>query len=479
MQLFTFKSTQASNPPAPMNDRIGHSLKHNLLLGLRACLFLPLPVRGPHVTWNQLIILLAFDLLLQLGWDLIQIGRTGELALNAAPGALFILPVLVICAWALATLLQRTDQTLLLLITFFAITLPIDFCALVVTRLLDRPLINRIIPNWGALSAYFLLFWFALAAGVACIRLLQAKTRRFAVLLLAMFCIVGPLSQVVSDRSLWIRPFEESASPEPAVNALDTEEIFYLQAKLLNQALAAIKPGDPTKTNLYFIGAAGFAGQDVFMKEVEYVQKLFRQRFNTAERSLVLINNAQTASRIPIASGTSLRAALQHMGSIMNRKKDILFLYLSSHGSKDFKFVLEFGSMRFNDLDPETLRQMLDEAGIQRRVIVISACYSGGFVAPLKNENTLIISAAAPDKTSFGCSNDADFTYFGRAYFQEALQQTDSFIDAFALAKRAIAIREKKDGFESSEPGMFVGAKIAKALAEVAVQHPAGHKGKE
>jgi hypothetical protein len=468
MRLFNFKSAQPGNPSNPMDGGIGQHLKHNLLLGLRACVFLPLPVRGPHVTWNQLVILLALNLLLQLGWDLIQTGRAGELALNAAPGAFFILPVLFICAWALAALLERTDQTLLLLITFFAIALPIDLSTLLLTRLLDRPLINRIIPNWGALSAYFLLFWFALAAGVACIRLLQAKTRRLVVLLLAIFCIVGPLSQVVSDRSFWIRPFEETATSQPSIGALDTEDIFYLQAKLLDQALASIKPSDPSKTNLYYIGLAGFAGQDVFMKEVEYVQKLFRQRFNTAERSLVLINNAQTANRIPIASSTSLRAALQHISGIMNRKKDILFLYLSSHGSKDFKFILEFGNMRFNDLDPQVLRQMLDEAGIQRRVIVISACYSGGFINALKNENTLIISAAAPEKTSFGCSNDADFTYFGRAYFQEALQQTDSFIDAFALAKRAIAIREKKDGFESSEPGMFVGAKIAKALEEVA-----------
>lgn len=487
MRLFTKAQSSRNDTEIEINtapatiDEGGsswHRLKHNLLLGVRATLFLALPSRGPYATWNQFMLLVALNILLQLGWDIIHIGRAGELALNAAPGTLFIMPVLTIAAWVLANSVQRTDQTLSLLVIFFAITLPIDLCSLLITRVLDIPLINQAIPNWGALSAYFMLFWFVLAAGVACIRLLQPVGRRFFIFLLSGIFIGGPISQVVSDRSLWVRPFEETLTPEPDIQALETEEIFYLQPKLLEQALDAIKPGTQNKTNFYFVGAAGFSQQDVFMKEVEYVQRLFQQRFNTGERSVTLINNPKTATRVPIASTTSLRAVLQRIGSVMNTKKDIVFLYLSSHGSKDFKFMLDFGSMRFNDLDPEVLRQILDEAGIQRRVIIISSCYSGGFIEALKNEDTLVISAAAADKPSFGCSNEADFTYFGRAYFKEAMQQTDSFIEAFELAKKTIAIREKKQGYESSEPAIFIGAKIAKALAEVTLQHPVGQQNK-
>lgn len=487
MRLFTpvqssRKDTEIEVNTAPAAiEEVGsawHCLKHNLLLGVRATLFLTLPSRGPYATWNQFIFLVALNILLQLSWDIIHIGRAGELALTAAPGALFIMPVLIIAAWVLANSVDRADQTLSLLVIFFAISLPIDLCSLLIVRVLDIPLINQTIPNWGALSAYLMLFWFALAAGVACIRLLQPVRRRFFILLLSGLFIGGPISQVVNDRSLWVRPFEETFTSETANPALETEEVFYLQPILLEQALDAIKPGMQNKTNFYFVGAAGFSQQDVFMKEVEYVQRLFQQRFDTGERSVSLINNAKTATRVPIASTTSLRAVLQRIGSVMNTQKDIIFLYMTSHGSKEFKFMLDFGSMRFNDLDPQVLRQMLDEAGIQRRVIVISSCYSGGFIEALKNEDTLVISAAAADKTSFGCSNDADFTYFGQAYFKEAMQQTDSFIEAFELAKRAIAIREKKQGYESSEPGIFIGAKIAKALAEVTLQHPVGQQNK-
>lgn len=162
----------------------------------------------------------------------------------------------------------------------------------------------------------------------------------------------------------------------------------------------------------------------------------------------------------------ALNLSLKRVGAMMDRNKDILFLYLTSHGSKEHQFSLDFGPMQFKDLNPKELRKLLDESGIKRRIVVVSACYSGGFIDALKDENSLVITSAAADKTSFGCSNDADFTYFGKAFFDEALRSTDSFIDAFDLAKPIIAAREKKDDFEPSDPRIFVGDKIRPALLE-------------
>src|SRR5207344_2149888 len=113
---------------------------------------------------------------------------------------------------------------------------------------------------------------------------------------------------------------------------------------------------------------------------------------------------------------------LARVAEVMDPDEDILFLFLTSHGSKDHHFTLEFGRMAFKTLDPPTLRRLLDESGIKRRVIVVSACYSGGFIDALKDDNSLVITAAAADRSSFGCSDKADFTYFGKAYFDEALR---------------------------------------------------------
>jgi len=104
-------------------------------------------------------------------------------------------------------------------------------------------------------------------------------------------------------------------------------------------------------------------------------------------------------------------------------------------------------------------------------VIVVSACYSGGYVEPLKTDDSLVITASAADRTSFGCGDDVDYTYFGEAYFVDALKKTDSFIDAFAIAKQVVTAREAKQGFAPSQPQIFVGKRIAATLAQWQSQH--------
>jgi hypothetical protein len=473
-------STQAlpDMPAAPASsastaNQFNPGIWHNLKLGLRAALLMPLPHAQLAASWGQLVALIGLGVLLQLGWDVSHIGRQGELALIAAPGALFIVAVLIIASWALASSARRSNDTLQLAVLLFATTLPIDFCFNLSSRLLDRPWVNQAVPNWLALSSYFSIGWLTLASAVACMRWYQVKHGRWACLLAALLFIGGPLSQVYVERSLWVRPVEEnpmlaSNNPGPA-----DEDMFYLQPQLLDSALGQIKPGVHNKMNVFFVGAAGAAEQEVFMREMNFVEQFMRRRFHTKERSIILVNHSKSVATTPIASGTSLRAALQRVSQVMDHERDVLMLYLSSHGSADFKFTLSFGAMRFNDLDPETLRQILDESGIEKRIIIISACYSGGFIAPLKNDNSLIITAAASDRTSFGCDNEADFTYFGQAFFKDALAQNDNLSSAFEQAKRAIREREKQNGFDDSKPQIFIGRKIAPLLRELARQYPA------
>ncbi len=211
------------------------------------------------------------------------------------------------------------------------------------------------------------------------------------------------------------------------------------------------------------------------MKEVNSVAKLFEDRFDARGRVIRLINNPKSVSENPIASVTGLRRALARVAEAMDSEDDILFLFLTSHGSRDHRFSLEFYPMAFNELTPARLRQLLDESGIKRRVLVVSACYSGGFIDALKDENSLVITAAAPHKNSFGCSNEADFTYFGKAYFDEALRETYSFIDAFGIAKPRIEQREKQHEYEPSDPRIFIGEAIRAPLAQLERELRAGH----
>ena len=61
----------------------------------------------------------------------------------------------------------------------------------------------------------------------------------------------------------------------------------------------------------------------------------------------------------------------------MDPDEDVLFLYLTSHGSKDHRLSADFWPLDLRDVDPAMLKRMLDKAGIRRRVIRIRKRHSG------------------------------------------------------------------------------------------------------
>jgi TPR repeat protein len=458
-----------------MGGRLRPALR-NLGQGIRGALFARVSHGRIHATWGQLIFLSALALVVQFVIDFIDTGPKGEFVAFGLPGILFGLPLVLLASWAVTARAKRPEQALALAVVLSAIGLVIGAVSPLAHWLLGLVRARGSFPAAGMIAHYFQPAWFALAAGVVAVRLFGATfLQRVSVFLLASVLIGVPLSQIYVNKTLWMQRYDPQAleKEEALRNVLEREDVFYLQPRVLERELAAVKPGPRDRTNLYFVGMAGYSDQDVFMKEVNYVSREFAQRYGTAARSVELINNLGTVGEVPIASVTSLGLSLNRIGEVMNRDRDILFLYLTSHGSRDHQFSLDFGDMQFNALNPFRLRELLDASGIKRRVIVISACYSGGFIDALRDDNTVVITSAAADKTSFGCSNEADFTYFGKAYFQDALPQAASFIDAFNLARPMIARREGDIQEEHSNPQIYVGAAMQDALAAYARQEAA------
>jgi len=263
--------------------------------------------------------------------------------------------------------------------------------------------------------------------------------------------------------TLWIESYAGQQSDDS--ESLLDEAGFYAQPEILRQRLAALEPARPG-VNVYFVGVAGDADEDVFRHELEVIRGLADERFATRGHSIVLVNNPQTVLTEPIATVTSLERTLKRVRDLM-KPDDVLLLYLTSHGSSDHRFALELSPLHLRDLDPPALRKMLDAAGIRWRAIVISACYSGGFIASLREEHTLVITAADADHTSFGCGAESDFTYFGKAYFDEALRRTYSLTEAFDTARRSITAREKSEGLSASNPQIFVGDRMRDKLQQL------------
>jgi hypothetical protein len=244
----------------------------------------------------------------------------------------------------------------------------------------------------------------------------------------------------------------------------DAEAVSQRQPLLLERALAGLKSSQPGQApHLFFVGFAGYGSEAVFKREALAVRDLFDARFGTKDRSLVLVNHASTLDQIALASPANLDAALQLIGGLMNKDEDVLFLFLTSHGRKNLVSV-EMPGFTFDDLTPAGLKGTLDRSGIRNRVVVVSACHSGSFVPALADPTTLVITAAHADRTSFGCEDRREWTYFGDAFFNRALRRERSFERAFDRAKRMIGRWEEREKLTRSLPQMAGGEALRRRL---------------
>jgi hypothetical protein len=423
----------------------------NLASGTRLALLLPVQREQVHGSAPMLLLLFASAVLLHFVRDFSVVGTQGSFFVYGLPGVLLYVPLLLAAAVALAWIAGRAERTLILCTAFAALSLPILALELLISALSSGGGGVARWPRWIPWEWWLWAFplWLAAAAAFAAFYLLQPSAKQWGASAIVLAVLVAlPLGSGYRERSLWSIPFDENAEQRTPYFAAASEDALYQQPKLLARALESIAPGRPGTLDLYYVGFGGYAQQDVFLREIRSVEKLMQEQFGARGRSVSLLNNPKTVMDTPIASGTSLRAVLQRVGEVMDRDEDILFLFMTSHGAKDHKFTLEFWPLRFNDLTPQVVRAALDDAGIQWRVVVVSACYAGGFIDALKDERTIVVAAAAPDKASFGCSHEAEWTYFGKAFFDEALREQPRLTDAFARAREAVAVREKQEQVE-------------------------------
>jgi hypothetical protein len=269
----------------------------------------------------------------------------------------------------------------------------------------------------------------------------------------------------------WYMPDDEYDTSTESLAAL--EQVKFEQAPRIYTTVANMPAGDAAQAAMYFVGFAGFGEQRVFAEEIGTAASVVAEKYGTGDRELRLINDRRDEQTWPLASVSALRYGLVSLGERMNRENDVLFLSLSSHGGEDATLSVMNSSMDYwLDLDAPSLRAMLDESGIRWRVIVISACHAGSFIESLANEQTIVLTAAAKENTSFGCSDDRDLTYFGEAFYRDALPKAASLRDAFEQARVAIAEREKTEGVAVSDPQAHFGAALETKLAQMAAAKP-------
>lgn len=309
-------------------------------------------------------------------------------------------------------------------------------------------------------AAYLLLY---LAYGLRSLtgrshRLLAVAGLSFVVL----FVVVSSLLDVVPD--VW-DPVEIEAPLASTDDTLaDEEALLFGQAGRIDHALADFPQDAATQPQGYFLGFAGVGDEKVFMQEIGLASRVVGERYRISGRSLSLINDARDLERAPLASLSALAYALRGIAAKMDLERDVLFLSISSHGAPDPAIVVANSELPLNDLTDVGLAEALRQSGIKWKVIIISACYAGAFIDALKDPHSIIITAAAADRTSFGCGTDSDLTYFGEAFYRDALPEARSLHQAFDQAKAAISLRERREHVDASRPQAYFGAEMEARL---------------
>ncbi|HEX8613651.1 MAG TPA: C13 family peptidase [Telluria sp.] len=266
-------------------------------------------------------------------------------------------------------------------------------------------------------------------------------------------------------------PMAWRAAPVPEAQEEDpfevSQEMMEAQLPLLGEQIDALKPQRPGVIDMYTITFAPYEGEEVFRRESTMVADVMARRFDAAGRGLQLINHRKTAESLPWATPLNLQRAIEGVADIMDRDEDVLFIHLTSHGASDGELAANFWPINVEPVMPPELKQWLDAAGIRYRVLSISACYAGNWIAPLAADGTLVMTASDADHTSYGCGKKSPLTFFGRAMYDEQLRKTTrSFAEAHAASRKIILQREteagKDDGY--SNPQIKVGSKIVPVL---------------
>jgi hypothetical protein len=200
-----------------------------------------------------------------------------------------------------------------------------------------------------------------------------------------------------------------------------------------------------------------FGDQGVFRREATGAAQVVADRFGSGP-----VNVQYNSKKGGGATIEALAMSLQVAANGMDAENDVLFLILTSHGSRD-GLAVKAGRLT-QTLTPSNLADMLARTSMRHKVVVISACYSGVFIPRLASPDVLVITAADANHPSFGCQDKAKWTYFGDAFFNVALRRARSLKEAFVVARALVRKRELRERFEPSNPLMAGGANVQRLL---------------
>lgn len=211
--------------------------------------------------------------------------------------------------------------------------------------------------------------------------------------------------------------------------------------------------------NVFGIVVAASGQQDIFAREAHGVAGAISDHFHGTSRGSILLSNGKAdLFKTPLATQDNFLASANGIAKQGDPQRDVAFVYLASHGGKDASLQTALPDYQtIRPISAATVATALGDAGLVRRVIVVSACYSGTWAKALANDDTILITASAKDRTSFGCDDERAMTVFGEAFVSALRTPGLSLQTVVAKTRERVTAEEKRLGATPSLPQVFVG----------------------
>jgi hypothetical protein len=150
--------------------------------------------------------------------------------------------------------------------------------------------------------------------------------------------------------------------------------------------------------------------------------------------------------------GIARAAARMRLGA-----NDGCLVYVTAHGSPAGVAIVR----NHETLSPAELDRIVESGcGARPTVVVVSACFSGVFTGEaMRRPNRVILTAARPDRTSFGCAADREFTVFDGCML-DAVRAGTPWRSVAANARACVAAEERRLGATPSEPQYVAGDSV-------------------
>jgi hypothetical protein len=157
----------------------------------------------------------------------------------------------------------------------------------------------------------------------------------------------------------------------------------------------------------------------------------------------------------PRPEQSDLETIYDGLSELAAQAKDGCLVYFSSHGAPSGVVIGD------RLLAPSVLDAILNETcGARPTIVVVSACFSGIFVPALASPNRMVLTAARPDRSSFGCGEADRYPYFDDCFLR-SFGRAHDFAELGRAVQACVAEREVETHMSPpSEPQLWIGAAL-------------------